>query len=91
MSQQINSYLIDVTVPSVELLIKSESGLTDDMVLDELRHDLVRRMIDGEIPFVYELKNIYTDSPKEKYDESKTYGDLPDGFDPLKFDNDRLL
>ena len=72
MSQQINSYLIDVTVPSVELLIKSESGLTDDMVLDELRHDLVRRMIDGEIPFVYELKNIYTDSPKEKYDESKT-------------------
>ena len=46
MSQQINSYLIELSIPRVELLIKSDSVLTDEMVLEELRYDLTRRMLD---------------------------------------------
>ena len=52
MSHQINSYLIELSVPPLELLIKSDRPLTNDMVLEELRHDLVRRMLEGEVPFV---------------------------------------
>ena len=80
MSQQINSYLIELSIPRVELLIKSDSVLTDEMVLEELRYDLTRRMLDGETPFMYELTDVYTDRPQEEYDISKNYGSVPDSF-----------
>ena len=80
MSHQINSYLIELSVPPLELLIKSDMPLTNDMVLDELRHDLVRRMMEGEVPFVYQLTDSYSDSPQEEYDESKTYDTLPENL-----------
>ena len=80
MSQQINSYLIELSIPRVELLIKSDSVLTDEMVLEELRYDLTRRMLDGETPFMYELTDVYTDSPQEEYDNSKSYGSVADSF-----------
>ena len=80
MSHQINSYLIELSVPLLELLIKSDMPLTNDMVLDELRHDLVRRMLEGEVPFVYQLTDSYSDSPQEGYDESTTYDALPENL-----------
>ena len=80
MSHQINSYLIELSVPPLELLIKSDMPLTNDMVLDELRHDLVRRMLEGEVPFVYQLTDSYSDSPQEEYDESKSYGAFPENI-----------
>ena len=80
MSHQINSYLIELRVPPLELLIKSDIPLTNDMVLDELRHDLVRRMLEGEVPFVYQLTDSYSDSPQEEYDKYKSYGALPENL-----------
>ena len=80
MSHQINSYLIELSVPPLELLIKSDMPLTNDMVLEELRHDLVRRMLEGEVPFVYHLTDSYEDSPQEEYDESRSYGALPENL-----------
>lgn len=80
MSHQINSYLIELSVPPLELLIKSDMPLTNGMVLDELRHDLVRRMLEGEVPFVYQLTDSYSDSPQEEYDKSKIYGALPENL-----------
>jgi hypothetical protein len=37
-------------------------------------------MLDGETPFMYELTDVYTDSPQEEYDNSKSYGSVPDSF-----------
>ena len=85
MSHQINNYLIELSVPPLELLIKSALPLTNDMVLEELRHDLVRRMLEGEVPFVYSLTDSYVDSPKEEYDELRNYGALPGHFNLKDF------
>jgi len=86
MSHQINSYLIELSVSPLELLIKSDLPLTNDMVLEELRHDMVRRMLEGEVPFVYRLTDSYVDSPKEEYDEFRNYGALRGHFNSKDFD-----